>query len=79
MSGEGKLYRSPLKKLAAFFERSRDGWKRKCLAAKLRVKRLQTKVAELEASRQRWREEALRLRGEAAEREAGEQKSASAA
>jgi len=48
-------FRSPVKKLVRFFKRSRDQWKRKCLEAKLRVKRLQTKVSDLEASREEWK------------------------
>jgi hypothetical protein len=55
---EGKTYRSPWRKLLRFFERSRDGWKRKCLEAKRRVKRLSHRVRQLEASRDFWREQA---------------------
>lgn len=66
MGMEAKQYRSPTRKLLKFFERSRDRWKQKCLDAKLRVKRLHTKVADLRASRQKWREEAKRLQAEVA-------------
>ena len=31
-----KRYKSPIHKLLRFFERSRDGWKAKCQAAKPR-------------------------------------------
>jgi hypothetical protein len=58
MRTETKEYRSPQKKLLKFFERSRDQWKQKCLDAKLRVKRLHTKVANLNASREKWKKEA---------------------
>lgn len=70
MGMEAKQYRSPIKKLVKFFEQSRDQWKQKCLDAKLRVKRLHTKVADLQASRQRWREEAEELRSQVAQLQA---------
>lgn len=66
MSMETKEYRSPIVKLARFFERSRDKWKEKCLKAKRRVKRLQTNVSDLEASRERWKQEAKKARAEVA-------------
>jgi hypothetical protein len=66
MCKETKQYRSPIKKLATFFERSRNRWKRKCLDSKQRVKLLQTKVADLQASRERWKQEARVLRSEVA-------------
>lgn len=37
---EGKEYRSPLRKLASFFEKSRDQWKSKCQEAKYEAKKL---------------------------------------
>ena len=55
---EGKTYLSPSRKLLPFFERSRDGWKRKCLNAKTRVKRLKNRVRQLEASREFWKQRA---------------------
>jgi hypothetical protein len=55
---ETKEYVSPTKKLARFFQRSRDQWKEKCLQAKQRVKRLQTNVVDLQTSRERWKQEA---------------------
>jgi len=51
-----KRYKSPIHKLLRFFERSRDGWKAKCQAAKARVKRLQSHATKLSGSRQRWKE-----------------------
>lgn len=47
----GKTYQSPIKKLARFFEKSRDQWKAKCREAKARVKRLQNRVRFLEKSK----------------------------
>ena len=64
MSTEAKQHRSPIKKLVKFFEQSRDNWKAKCLEAKRRVKLLHTKVADLRASRERWKQEAKQLRAE---------------
>ena len=66
MQMEKKEYRSPVKKLMRYFEQSRDKWKARCLEAKGRVKLLHTKVADLQASRERWKEEAKRLRVEVA-------------
>ena len=60
-------YRSPPRKLAQFFERSRDLWKTRCVQAKYRVKLLHTKVADLTKSRQRWKSEAKHLRSEVQE------------
>jgi uncharacterized protein YlxW (UPF0749 family) len=39
-----KEYKSPIRKLAAFFEKSRDRWKDKYIGAKADVKRLKNKV-----------------------------------
>jgi hypothetical protein len=43
-----KIYKSPIKKLVTFFERSRDKWKAKYLDAKYKIKVLQNKVRYLE-------------------------------
>ena len=53
---EPKEFRSPQAKLLRFFERSRNGWKRKCRKAKDDVKRLSNNVADLRRSRSRWKE-----------------------
>ena len=52
---ERKTYRSPAKKLLRFFERSRDGWKRKCQAAKRKVKSFDTRLRVLRKNRDRWK------------------------
>ena len=64
-------YRSPVRKLMRFFERSRDTWKRKCQEAKALVKRLTNGMRALQRSRDRWKalaqqrqEELRRLRRE---------------
>jgi hypothetical protein len=49
-------YRSPVRKLLPFFERSRNGWKKKCKEAKAEIKRLKNQEEKLGRSRQRWRE-----------------------
>lgn len=68
---EPKTYRSPQYKLVRFFEKSRDGWKAKCQAAKRKAKALTNNVVALKKSRERWkalagqhREEVERLRKE---------------
>lgn len=61
---EDRQYKSPVRKLLPFFERSRDGWKRKCKEGKVTVKRLANRVRSLEKSRDRWKEQAGRQREE---------------
>ena len=51
-----KKYKSPIHKLFPFFERSRDGWREKCAAAKAMVKQLKLQVSRLEQGRERWKE-----------------------
>ncbi len=55
---EDKAYPSPDYKLLAFFEKSRDRWKNKALNRKQHIRRLEKRVAALEASRGKWREKA---------------------
>ena len=64
-------YRSPRHKLLGFFEKSRNGWKAKCHAAKRKAKALANNVAALRKSRDCWkalvrqqREEVEQLRQE---------------
>lgn len=61
---ERKTYRSPQRKLVRFFEDSRDGWKRKCQAAKREAKVLSNNVAALKKSRQQWKIKARQHRDE---------------
>ena len=56
---ESKVYRSPLRKLVRCFERSRNGWKRKCREAKALAKRRGNRMRKLKASRDRWKELAI--------------------
>jgi hypothetical protein len=64
MTIEQKTYRSPLSKLVRFFERSRDGWKEKCQAAKKKAKALVNHVVALKKSRNRWKALARQHRNE---------------
>ena len=53
-------YRSPMRKLLRFFEKSRDGWKHKCQEAKRRIKRMGNQLRAVEKSREQWRSRAER-------------------
>ena len=64
---EAKVYCSPKYKLLQFFERSRDGWKRKCQEGKVRIKRLGSRLDKLQTSRDRWKRRAQSLRSELAQ------------
>ena len=59
-------YRSPRHKLLGFFESSRDKWKDKCKAAKVRLKRATNRVESLVRSRDLWKERAREGEAEAA-------------
>lgn len=59
--------KSPTKKLLAFFQRSRDGWKAKYMALKKRSAVLANQVYAVEKSREEWRK-----RAKAAERQVAE-------
>lgn len=62
-----KEYSSPVRKLLAFFERSRDGWKEKYQQVKRLARKLQGRVRTLERSREHWKERAKQLRAELTE------------
>jgi predicted RNase H-like nuclease (RuvC/YqgF family) len=69
-------FRSPVRKLVQFFERSRDNWKRKCQEVKKQNKLMSNQVRAVEKSRAAWRaraEESER-RVQELERELAEQK-----
>ena len=57
---DAKTFTSPLRKLAQFFQRSRDNWKAKYQEAKRRGKKLSNQVRAVEKSREHWRELAQR-------------------
>jgi len=65
-----KVYTSPMRKLVRFFEQSRDGWKKKCRAAKAEVKRLTQRVQRLEQSRATWKSRVQTLEEELARSQA---------
>jgi len=57
-----KTYKSPLHKLARFFEKSRDSWKEKYGKVKTENKYLQNRIRYLEKSKAQLSQEALELR-----------------
>jgi hypothetical protein len=61
---ERAMFKSPVPKLVKFFEKSRNGWKAKCLKAKERNKHLATQTRAVEKSRAAWRERAERAENE---------------
>ena len=61
-----KVYNSPVRKLARFFEKSRDQWKAKCLEAKATAKGLQHRIRYLEQSKEEWKTKAKELEKELA-------------
>lgn len=73
---ENHEFKSPLRKLIRFFQRSRDGWKRKYQDSKRENKKLSNQVRAVEKSRAHWRELArqARRRSQEIERELAELK-----
>jgi len=67
-----KVYKSPVRKLARFFEKSRDQWKAKCREAKATIKYLKSRVRFLEDSRDRWKSRAQELEAQVKQMEAKE-------
>lgn len=67
-----KEYKSSVRKLARFFERSRDQWKAKCREAKRMIKLFKSRIRFLEESRDRWRQRAKETEQKLAEAEARE-------
>ena len=55
-------YKSPLRKLVTFFEKSRDNWKQKSLEHKKENRRLNKRLRVLETAKKRWKDEAIALR-----------------
>ncbi len=68
-----KEYKSPVRKLARFFEKSRDQWKAKCREAKRMIRLFKNRIRFLEKSRDRWRQRAKEMKQELTEAEAREQ------
>jgi len=67
-------YKSPLRKLVQFFEKSRDTWKAKSLANKKENRQLKKKLQTLEISKKRWKDERLLGSSEIIESVFGKQK-----
>jgi uncharacterized protein YlxW (UPF0749 family) len=59
-----KEYKSPIRKLAVFFEKSRDRWKAKYIGAKADVKRLKNKVRFLAESKKELKQRVKALESE---------------
>jgi hypothetical protein len=57
-----KVYKSPVKKLARFFEKSRDQWKAKYCEAKTTIVYLRNRANSLEKSRDHWKRQAQEAR-----------------
>lgn len=70
------VYSSPLRKLVKFFERSRDGWKRKYLNAKYEAKLANNQARAVERSRDQWKQRCREGQRRIAELEAELQKTA---
>jgi len=70
-----KVYKSPVRKLAQFFEKSRDQWKAKCREAKETIKLLKNRIRFLEESRERWKSRAKELEAQVKQMEARERES----
>ena len=61
---KAKTYKSPIRKLVRFFEKSRDQWKAKCLEAKATAKGLKHRIGYLEQSKMEWKTKAKELEKE---------------
>ena len=59
---DSDFYKSPLRKLVKFFEKSRDNWKQKSLKYKKENRRLNKKLRVLETAKKRWKDETIILR-----------------
>jgi predicted nucleic acid-binding Zn-ribbon protein len=70
-------FKSPIRKLVQFFQRSRDNWKRKYQELQRRNKKLSNQVRAVEKSREHWKDVAKQeqQRARALEREVAELKS----
>ena len=58
---EQNSYKSPVRKLVNFFEKSRDNWKEKYQRNKKENNKLKNKVCALKASQEKWKSETLLL------------------
>lgn len=54
-----KTYKSPLKKLVKFFEKSRDNWKSKYFEKKIELKRAKNQINDLKHRKEDWKDRAI--------------------
>lgn len=59
-----KEYKSPLKKLVVFFEKSRDSWKTKYFDKRKELKRVTNRIYDLEKRKDTWKDRALKAEQE---------------
>jgi len=59
-----KTYKSPLKKLVVFFEKSRDSWKEKYVEKKIELKRAKNQINDLKQRKESWKERAIKAEEE---------------
>lgn len=57
-------YKSPMKKLVKFFEKSRDQWKDKAIKAKNKIKLCKNRIKFLETSKSYLKAEMIQLKAE---------------
>ncbi len=55
-----KEYKSPLKKLVKFFEKSRDKWKSKYFEKKKELKRAKNQINDLKHRKEDWKDRAIK-------------------
>ena len=58
MSAIEEQYKSPVRKLLAWFESSRDSWKEKYASVKSQLRKAENQVCAVESSRETWRKRA---------------------
>lgn len=59
-----KNYKSPLKKLVNFFEKSRDDWKDKYMGKKIEFKRATNQINDLKQRKESWKDRAIKAENE---------------
>ena len=63
-----KIYKSPLKKLVVFFEKSRDSWKEKYVEKKIELKRAKNQINDLKQRKESWKDRAIKAEEELKEK-----------
>ena len=63
-----KIYKSPLKKLVIFFEKSRDSWKVKYVEKKIELKRAKNQINDLKQRKESWKNRAIKAEEELKEK-----------